>query len=237
MHIAIKPFSKYRRWRQSRRSRATWCRTQEMVSGLRDVLRELRLAEQLTGENKVATAEGRQRFVVTASFLAKSWRFVCGAGREAPGRQGDEVFHYAVGVPVDPTTFLITEFVGVEFSAQSSSFLKVSDASNIRALEWLDDWGLALGCHFHSHPGFGAGATRPSATDRRFQERLERGGHVAVGGIFSRDGYLRFFGGEERGFVVDVQGRHIREIEEHVYKLEMGERDISMPAGVSVRAW
>jgi hypothetical protein len=46
--------------------------------------------------------------------------------------------------------------------------------------------------HFHSHPGMGPGGTHPSGTDENFQRRLEKGGHLALMAIFSRDGYIRF---------------------------------------------
>ena len=56
----------------------------------------------------------------------------------------------------------------------------------------LEQFKHRLLAHFHSHPGNGADATRPSGTDEHFQKRLESAGHVAVMAIFSRDGFVRF---------------------------------------------
>jgi hypothetical protein len=57
----------------------------------------------------------------------------------------------------------------------------------------LEQFGHRLLAHFHSHPGIGIEATRPSGTDAGFQKRLEDAGYPAVAAIFSRDGYIRFF--------------------------------------------
>ena len=158
------------------------------------------------------------RFVVDALFLADSFEFVCSAGR-------NEVFHYVTGVPVDGT-FVLTRIVPVSFSHQSAVRVRVDDRSNIQTLEWLDEWDLALLGHFHSHPGDGAAGTTPSWTDRRFIERLARGGHVAVGAIFSRDGYVRFYADESIRFSVEVKGRHVEKIDENVFKLDLADRRV-----------
>jgi len=62
-----------------------------------------------------------------------------------------------------------------------------------RLLILLETFGHRLVGHAHSHPGTGPNATRPSGIDENFQRRLENGGHSAIGAIFSRDGWVRFF--------------------------------------------
>ena len=57
----------------------------------------------------------------------------------------------------------------------------------------LEQFGHRLLAHFHSHPGNGIEANRPSGTNTGFQKRLEDAGYPAVAAIFSRDGYVRFF--------------------------------------------
>ena len=90
--------------------------------------------------------------------------------------------------------------------------------STHRLLIKLEQFGHRLLAHFHSHPGRGSDSTHPSGTDRAFQQRLEKGGHVAVAAIFSRDGYVRFFR-LDGNFQLEIHGSGIEECEDNVYRL------------------
>lgn len=170
----------------------------------------------------------RRRFILDSLFLLDSYHYVLKSARPQSTQGFREEFHYAAGIQVDANTFVICHIVPVQFSAQSATRVRVADGSNIRALAALDKIGLPLVAHFHSHPGKGPDANHPSETDRRFQERLERGGHIAIGGIFTQDGHLRFFAGDPTRFVVDVQGNHFRKVEHNVYELAVADRDLSV---------
>lgn len=168
-----------------------------------------------------ARPHDRIRFVVDSLFLAGAKRFLIGKHPDqAAGVR--ERFHYVTGIRVDRQTYVLTHLIPVDYSDQSAVYLRVDDSSNIVALASLDRWGTPLVAHFHSHPGRGPGATFPSGTDRRFQERLERGSHIAIGAIYSQDGYVRFFAGDDSRFEVRVFGNQIKEIETNVYKIELG---------------
>lgn len=143
-----------------------------------------------------------------------------------------EVFHYSTGIHLGNDTFVISHIVRVSFSKQHAGGVRVADSSNIQTLQSLDELGLPLVAHFHSHPGFGEDANLPSSTDRRFQERLERGGHVAIGGIFSRDGHVRFFAGDDDRFEIEIVGNKVKKVGRHAYKLELGETRVQVRAAV-----
>ena len=72
----------------------------------------------------------------------------------------------------------------------------------------LDQFGHKLLAHFHSHPGKGADATKPSGTDENFQKRLESAGHLAVMAIFSRDGFIRFVR-LDQNFEIEIYGEGV----------------------------
>jgi hypothetical protein len=163
------------------------------------------------------------RFLIPSLLLTQSYQHVCPPNVRVRGAYNgfQEEFHYATGVMIDGQTFVVTHIVPVRYAHQASGGLRVADASNITALANLDRIGLPLLMHFHSHPGFGRESNRPSSVDRAFQERLERGGHRAIGGIFSRDGFVRFFAGDLDRFVVEVHGKNIRKVSDNEFKLEL----------------
>lgn len=71
---------------------------------------------------------------------------------------------------------------------------------------------------FHSHPGRGIGCVTPSQTDLDWLGALQASGCMAVGGIVSRDGFIRIFT-VSVPFTVTLRGNQIEEVEEHVYKI------------------
>jgi proteasome lid subunit RPN8/RPN11 len=200
---------------------------QKGLSAVRAVVSEIRRGKPVVPAHRSGSVRrnGRIRFVVDSLFLAGVNRFLVG---NHPDQMAGvrERFHYCSGVRLDAQTYALTHIVPVDFAEQSAVYLRVGDSSNIAALASLDRWGMPLVAHCHSHPGRGAGATIPSGTDRRFQERLERGSHVAIGIIFSQDRYLRFFAGDESRFEVSVFGKQIKEIEKNVYKIELGDGNL-----------
>jgi hypothetical protein len=200
---------------------------QQGLSAVRAVVSEIRRGQSVVTVRPSVPVKpnGRIRFVVDSLFLAGAKRFL--VGKHPDQFLGvRERFHYVTGMRVDPQTYALTHIVPVDYSDQSAVYLRVADSSNIVALAALDRWGTPLVAHCHSHPGRGPGATFPSGTDRRFQERLERGSHIAIGAIFSQDGYVRFFAGDESRFEVSVFGNQIKEIEKNVYRIEMGNENL-----------
>jgi len=104
----------------------------------------------------------------------------------------DEQFFFITGTVVNGTCVLDQR---LEFKHSKRSIVGVvgNHADTHRLLIKLEQFGHRLLAHFHSHPGNGLEATRPSGTDTGFQKRLEDAGYPAVAAIFSRDGYIRFF--------------------------------------------
>lgn len=76
---------------------------------------------------------------------------------------------------------------------------------------------LLLGI-FHSHPGTGPWSVRESSTDVENQERYESVGYRIISGIFSRDGFVRFFS-NRFPFRVRIYGNGIEEVRDNVYRI------------------
>jgi proteasome lid subunit RPN8/RPN11 len=191
------------------------------LSVVRAAIGGLQRQEPVVAPSPSTRGDGRTHFLVDSLFLAGAMKYLLEdpASRKAEVR---ERFHYVTGIKVDAHTYALTHIVPVGFSQQSAVYLRVEDSSNIAALQSLDRWGTPLVAHFHSHPGRGPHAALPSGIDLRFQERLERGSHITIGAIYSQDGFVRFFAGDESRFVVTVFGKQVKEIERNVYQVELG---------------
>jgi hypothetical protein len=199
------------------------------LSQVQRLLRRVRTEARRRSHEVESQPSSVVRFIVDGLFLMSSYRYVC--GHNGVGARGTlEVFHYVCGLRLDDGTFVMGHIVPVAFAEQTVVRVRVTNGSNISALEKLDQLGLPLTAHIHSHPGKGPGATYPSITDRRFQERLERGGHVAIGGIFApgerHEAFVRFFAGDSSRFEIDVRGNNVEEVENNVYRLRLADSDV-----------
>ena len=90
----------------------------------------------------------------------------------------------------------------------------------MRILIYLDQHNHKLFMTLHSHPGSGKDATHPSSIDMDYARRLEMGGYVAIGAIFDRMGYVRFYS-HKMPFRVSVYGAGVEVIDEQhrIYKI------------------
>jgi hypothetical protein len=174
---------------------------------------------QETGETLASLAEietellaqksdGR-RFVVSSLFLHECF--------EELTLDSNEQFHFVTGCEIGGL-MILDQRCGFEHVSRTAAGVEGELKSTHRLLCRLEQFGLRLLAHSHSHPGHGIGATMPSPTDRAFQERLERGGYPTVGAIFSRDGFIRFFR-LDHDFELEVHGKGVEEIEPNVFRL------------------
>jgi hypothetical protein len=95
------------------------------------------------------------------------------------------------------------------------------------ALARMDRFGYQLTGVFHSHPGTGKGSVLPSGTDEKNQRKLEQAGYRCISGIFSRDGWIRFFT-LNNPFKVAVKGKGVEHVEENLFRLTE-HRDVQKP--------
>lgn len=130
----------------------------------------------------------------------------------------DEDLHVLTGV-IEGGRRYLQNIVRLELSHQSAAGAEAGIDSLASQLMRLHDFGLLPLAYFHSHPGKGMASTSPSGTDRATQEKLEKSGPM-LGGIFSRDGFVRFFDNDSEP-TVRVIGNRIKETSDNVYKLQM----------------
>ncbi|MCD6384990.1 hypothetical protein J7M23_04355 [Candidatus Sumerlaeota bacterium] len=154
--------------------------------------------------------KGYHNYVMGSAFIYDCYKLAT----KAP----EENLFFATGVELDGR-IILNKILPLQLSV--STFVRVvGDICSVaEALESMEMFNHRFFCYFHNHPGSGPGATFPSGIDKAMQERVERGGYPAVGGIFSADGYLRFFSLKNK-FKIEIFGKGMRQIAENLYKLE-----------------
>lgn len=165
--------------------------------------------DHIAAENKPDTTRSR-RYAVSSFFLHESYKKLTA--------DADEQFFFITGSEVEGVMVLDQ---CAEFAHQRRTRLGVvaDMPSTHNLLIRLEQFGHKFLAHFHSHPGKGADATRPSGTDERFQKRLEDAGHVAVMAIFSRDGFVRFVR-LDQNFEVEIYGEGVEVHAPGIYRLK-----------------
>jgi hypothetical protein len=151
----------------------------------------------------------RPAYVVSSWFLWDCYKWLT--------RVPEEELCFVTGVELDGR-FHLQRRSEFKLAMQSWGGVEADTASMTKALLEMDKYGHRFLAHFHSHPFTGKGGTCPSATDRNFQSRLETGKYPVIGGIFSRDGYVRFFA-NDKAFNVEVFGKGVDKVEKDVFRL------------------
>lgn len=171
-----------------------------------------------------APARQLTRIVIDSVLLSHAYMYV--SRRHLPERNGEfvESFTWGGGVMIENNLFVVTQIVPVQLSRQSVAGAAADPGSSIAVLEALDNLNLVACMHFHNHPSSGRNGNRPSGIDRRFQKNLERGGSIAVGCIFSKDGFARFFADDLDRFCVEVVGANANKVGDNEFQLDL--RDV-----------
>ena len=157
-----------------------------------------------------APAERPVTFLANSMFLHECFRVLT--------MTPDESLHTVTGSRVWHLRVL-ERVVPLGLSRQSIGGAEADNGSLAAELMRLHEFGLVALGYFHTHPGLGVSATIPSSTDRRTQDLMEKSGADIVGGIFSRDGFVRIYA-NCRAPRVCVVGKRIKEVEPDVYHLE-----------------
>lgn len=169
----------------------------------------LETLDEITATVPARSQSDTPRFVVSSYFLHECFKKLTA--------DQSEQFSFITGVELEGTRVL-NQLLELEHDKRNLVGVTANAGFTHRLLITLERFKHRLLAHFHSHPGSGAEATKPSGIDERFQTRLERAGHVAIAAIFSRDGFVRFFriDGE---FEVEVFGEGVLRREDNIFKL------------------
>lgn len=171
--------------------------TSHVCTEIRRVNEFLASMDRIVAENTPGPNEWR--YIVSSFFLHKSFKKLTA--------DPDEQFFFVTGSEVEGV-YVLDQWAEFAHHRRSRLGVVADMPSTHNLLIELEQFGHKFLAHFHSHPGRGPGATYPSGTDESFQHRLENAGHVALMGIFSRDGFIRFIR-LDRKFDLEIYGEGV----------------------------
>lgn len=125
-----------------------------------------------------------------------------------------ESMHFVTGPEIDGVK-LLDHIVNFTLEKQSVVYAKADSKDMASALVNLAQCEHRLWGYFHIHPGMGACSTLPSGTDLALDRLLDKGGYKAIGAVFSRDGFIRFF--SSRSFKIQLYGKGVEKVNERLY--------------------
>ena len=164
------------------------------------------LTELSEGDEESAT---KPTFVIGSESLYTAFHNLC--------RIPTESIIYAVGSRFGDF-YTIERLVPLKLDKSEVGYASADLASSSRVLIDLEPYGTLLTAYFHAHPGSGPGANHPSGIDIGNHARLEQGDYKTVGGIFSRDGYLRFFS-DKMNFNIAIAGKGVEHVHPNLWRL------------------
>ena len=170
-------------------------------------LSQLLMEQRLLSEQRAGARV--QIYVTETRFLWECFQYL--------RRFHSEAVHFVTGPEVNGIIYL-TSLIPIKMSHRSWGSADVDLSHTHKILQDLEEFGHRLTGYFHTHPGRGAGATHPSGTDLSMQMGLERAGYPTIGGIFSKDRYVRFFS-YEKEFTIMVYEKKIRAEGNNVFQL------------------
>ncbi len=146
--------------------------------------------------------------VFPAQLLLQSYALCC----ETP----DEGMHLVIGVELEGLA-VATNVVPLAYEHRSIAAARGDHRDSHRKCIAIHEAGYRVLALLHSHPGAGPNANLHSAEDSMTQRLWEQATNM-VSGIWSRDGYLRFFSCS-RPFLIQIAGNHMEQLDNELFRI------------------
>ena len=166
------------------------------------------------GQERSLTVTTGFRYQISSLFLRDCWEYL----KSDPTHS--ERLGLVTGTITAEGTRVLSRIEKVRYERQGAAYVSADKTdSHQRIVSLSENHGHLLLAVFHSHVARGMAATTPSGIDHSFLERMAQIGCDCLGGIFSLDGYARFFM-RNKDFTIDVYGSGIKKIEaDATYKI------------------
>jgi hypothetical protein len=159
-------------------------------------------------KNKTKTPQKRTQacYQVSSLFLTDCYHYL----KADPS--GNERMHLVTGTITAEGTKVLSRMEKLKYDQQSPAYVAADKTdSHQKIITLTENFGHSVLGFFHSHTSKGAQSTTPSPIDHSFMQRMAKIGCHCLGGIFSLDGYVRFFK-EGESFDIDIYGKGTEKI-------------------------
>ncbi len=148
-------------------------------------------------------------YVASSLFFHESFEYL--------NKGEPESLHFVTG-PQLGNIAILDRLIPLPLLIQTPTFAKAEEPAVRKALIYLSRCDHKLQGYFHIHPGIGIGSTTLfSDPDLKLKKTLDMGGYKAIGAIFSRDGYIRFYASFD--FEVQVYGKGVERIDGKIFRI------------------
>ena len=145
-------------------------------------------------------------YQVSSLFLSDCYHYLKADPR------GNERMLLVTGTITVEGTKVLSRVEKLKYGQQSPAYVAADRAdSHQKMINLTENFGHSVLGFFHSHTSSGPESTTPSSIDHDFMQRMAKIGCHCLGGIFSLDGYVRFFK-ESESFDIDVYGKGVEKI-------------------------
>ena len=175
---------------------------------LRDISKMRHMLSEISEDLQPQEAE-QPHFLMSSELLYEAFRTLCKIPTES--------ILYGVGNRYG-NTFSMERLVQLQLDESQYGYARANVSHLSKTLIELEEYGSLLTCFLHAHPGRGPQNNHPSPTDIDNQARLESGMYNAIGAIFSRDGYVRFFS-DKLKYKLSISGKGVEYVSKDVYRL------------------
>ena len=163
------------------------------------------------------------KYQISSLFIKDCWEYL----KSDP--QQNERLHFITGTVTKDGTRVLSRIEKIKYNSQSPAYVSADSMdSHKKLIDLTENNGHLLLGLFHSHMSRGSSSTMPSSVDDSFMARMEKVGCHCLGGIFSLDGYVRFFMPTTE-FEIDVYGKGVDKVKDlpscKIYRINEGIKD------------
>jgi proteasome lid subunit RPN8/RPN11 len=162
-------------------------------------------------------------YQMSSLFLTESFHYL----KADPN--GNERMHLVTGTVTAEGTKVLSRMEKLKYGKQSPAYVAADRAdSHKKMINLTENFGHSVLGVFHSHTSYGPESTTPSTIDHNFMQSMTKIGCHCLGGIFSLDGYVRFFK-ESESFDINIYGKGIEKIADKpnykIFKIKESKND------------
>lgn len=177
------------------------------------------LSDVISSSIKPSLRPDINHYQISSLFLYECWQYLKSDPRRA------ERLHLVTGTITSDQVIVLNKMEKVLLESQSPVYVQANKIdSHKKIVNISENFGHLLLGMFHCHTAKGPGSTAPSGTDIQNLKRKEKIGVDCLGGIFSIDGFIRFYSLKE--FEVEIYGKGIKQIKstpkEAVFQIVQG---------------